>query len=550
MRKATAFRNATILLVCSSICFLTTPCLAQKTQPSKKRIVTEKVASVSLIDGQELVNKIKELQIPATRAFFYSQVATWLWRSADNPELRRVANDAAITGIADIYEHRSHIPSATIAFFHSDLLRVVRQHNPDEAFRVEQKFPLQTTLTEERKASASLLSALAKDEKDFQSPSSNLNNAVQIINAGSVSATTLQAEIFRLDQIKSPALPNVLSATLSLEERRAGALPFVNLFFLSHVYLKDSTPLELQRRFLAVILNSTKARLEDLRSDSQALSWATQTLHRSIPFMQKVMPSLQPEAASLLASLAPNMSQQESAWTRIKNSSDPLAQTLKEADTAADPPLKRELLESAAKLAQQQGKLRLAIDLMTAEKEDRNGLPEGYSSRDDFLNKVIQDALKLKDADTANYAASKMTLPLYHVEGLRQIARHFVEAENLPSANDVLSKAVKSLQDAPEGKGKAVSYLRLSVDFIGVDDISASETARAAIKTANNIARPDKDEKGEFSQSLYQLMNETVRAFRVFARKDRTEAVGLSASLQPKDFKVAATLGIYSSSEK
>ncbi len=550
MQRMCLLRYARAAYVCCGICFLIGSCFAQKTKPDQRLPINRKTVYVSTADGQELLDKIRNVEFAASRAYLYARAATWLWDDAGKDEdLRWVAVNIATVGISDISQNQSRIPPTSVSFFYTDLLNIVRQHSTEEASRLEQNYPLQPLVnrTEQQKAGAAFSSMMSK-YANSKSPR-DVESATRLITAGYIPFGTLHGEIIRLHLMKSAELPRVLSATLVLEERQVATIPLEKMFFWSNFYLTD-TPQELQARFLSATLNAIKSRFAELQNDVQELRWATGLLQSTLPHMQKVTPHLYPQAASLLANLTPNAPRGETVWTRIKNSSDPLAQTLTEADTAADPRLKRELLESAARLAQQQEKLRLAVDLMTAEKEDRNGLPEWYSYRDDFLNKVIQDALKLKDADTANYAASKMTLPLYHVEGLRKIARHFVEAENISTANDVLSKAVKSLQDAPEGKGKAVSYLRLSVDFIGVDDISASETARAAIKTANNIARPDKDEKGEFSQSLYLPMNETVRAFRVFARKDRAEATALSANLQPKDFKVAATLGIYSSSEK
>lgn len=47
---------------------------------------------------------------------------------------------------------------------------------------------------------------------------------------GSVPPEILQVELSHLAQTKSPALPHLLAAALTLEERHAGAIPFQHMF--------------------------------------------------------------------------------------------------------------------------------------------------------------------------------------------------------------------------------------------------------------------------------------------------------------------------------
>lgn len=550
--RTTTQALAKTLKVCALVCVLLTPCAAQKANSAKP--VPKNDETFPLIaEGQALLARVRALPHPATRAFLYPQVAALLWeRVGADAALRWAALDATAAGVEDIYKNQSWIPRASIAFFYTDLIRTVRRYDAEEAQRLEQRFPLDAAsdAREQERAGASFYSALAKYEKGAPQSSQGLNEAVELIGSGSVPAQVLLGEVLRLDQAKSPALPEVLSAALSLEERRAGSLPFVTMFFLSHVYLKDSTPLALRKRFLAATLASATAGVDELRNDSQAFSWATQLLQRSLPFMQALTPSLHPRAAALLASLAPDLLQRDTAWDRIKASADPFEQTLIEADHAPDARLKKQLLESAARLAQQRGDLRRAVDLMVAEEEARGGLPEDYSYHEEFLDKIVQEALKIKDFDTANYAVSKMSLPLYRVEALRKVARHQVEAGDIQLATSALAEATKALRDAPEGSGKAGAYLRLSTDFLRVDKPRAFEMIRAAAKAVDAIKRPDKDERGEFVRTLYPLLNETVSTFRLLARDDRAGALSAAGSFGAKEFGVAAAVGVNSSPNK
>lgn len=549
--RTTTQALAKTLTISALVCILLTPCAAQKAGGAKA-VQKNDEAFPLIAEGQALLARVRALPHPATRAFLYPQVAALLWeRVGANDDLRWVALDATATSIEDIYKNQQQIPRASISFFYADLIGTVRRYDAAEAKRLERSFPIEaaSAATEQEKAGASFQSALAGYEKGTKQAES-LSDALGLIDAGGVPPAVLLGAVLWLDQAKSPALSRVLSAVLSLEERQAGSLPFTTISFLSQVYLNDSAPLELRKRFLAVVIASASVRSEELRNDPQAFMAATQLLKRSLPLMQTLTPSLYPRATSLLASLAPNLLQMDTAWDRIKASAEPFEQTLLEADRASDPRLKRELLESAARLAHQRGDLLRAVDLMTAEEEDRGGLPKGYSYRDEFLDQVVQDALRAKDLEAANYAASKMNLPPYRVEALRKIAQRHVESGDITLAASTLNEATKALRDGPDGLWKIGAYLRLSSDFLRIDKPRASEMIRAAAKAADAIKRPDKDERGEFAQTLYPLLNETVRTFRLLARDDRAGALSAAGSFDAKEFGVAAVIGVNSAPNK
>jgi hypothetical protein len=470
------------LTVCALVCILLTPCAAQKANGTKA-VPKNHDAYPLIAEGQALLARVRALPHPATRAFLYPQVAALLWEKVGaDADLRWVALDATTAGLEDIHKNQQQIPRASIAFFYTDLIRTVRRYDAEEAKRLEQSFPLDavSNANEQERAGASFYSALAKYEKGTAQSPQSLDEALGVIGSGKVPGPVLLGEVFRLDQAKSPALPGVLSATVSLMERQAGSLSFMTMFFVAHVYLKDSTPPDLRKRFLAAALASVMARPDELRNDPQEFSWATQLLQYSLPFMQTLTPSLHPQAAALLASLAPNLLQTDTAWDRVKASADPFEQTLIEADRASDARLKRQLLESAARLAQQRGDLRRAVDLMVAEEEERGGHPEGYSYHEEFLDKIVQESLGAKDVETANYAVSKMSLPLYRVEALRKIAKRHTESGDIQLAATTLEEALKALRDAPDGERKAAACLRLSTDFLKVDKPRTFELIRAA----------------------------------------------------------------------
>jgi len=345
---------------------------------------------------------------------------------------------------------------------------------------------------------------------------------------------------------KSPALPRLLNATLALMERDGAALPLRTVFFLSHIYLQETTPAAYQVRFLNASVNAVRVLPAEARRDPMTSSWAANLLQRALPSIQKLIPEAYAEASAQLAALAPSANSADAVYERIKNSSDPLAAAITEADAASDRQLKGELLKWAARLAKERGNLRQAVELITSVEEDRAGLPEGYSARDEFLDGVLRLALQRKDPETARYAASKLGLPLYRVEGLRGLARYFVENRDASAAREVLDEAVKGLEASPEGTAKAISHLALAADFDKVDGVRAFDIAKDAVKSVNNIPRSREDPKGEVSWSLFPVADNITRTFRQLALRDRPRSLGLSETFQPREFKIAAALGVYS----
>ncbi|MBV9211722.1 MAG: hypothetical protein JOZ52_13870 [Acidobacteria bacterium] len=197
-------------------------------------------------------------------------------------------------------------------------------------------------------------------------------------------------------------------------------------------------------------------------------------------------------------------------------------------------------------MSSEQGKLRLAVELITSVDEDRAGMPEYYSARDEFVDAGLQTALERKELETAHFAASKIDLPVNRAIARERIARFFIEAKDTQSATDELNEAVKILDAAPDGKERSQAYFSLADDFAGINIFRASEIARDGIKAANHISRPQQDPKGEFNWRLFPLAESVKRTFQQLARKDRASALNLSDAFQRQEFKIAAALGVYS----
>jgi hypothetical protein len=531
---------------------LFSPCRAQKAVAGSDAANKKDAMSASAAESLNLVQQIKEVESPAFRAYLYAKTVVWLWTSAAKEQsVRRAVVDAAVAGISDIHEHQHEIPPAPASKLYADLVSVVRQHNPEEAARVQQTYPLQlnTGQTEEDKNVAAFYAALSKLNNP-QTAAQGLAQAVALITGGGLPASVMQGEIFRLDQLNSQALPQLLSALLTLEEQHRGALPLQNLFFLSYIYLKETTPTAIQIRFLSVTVKDSRPDNAEVRNDPAAYSFAIQLLKRALPSMQKLTPALYAEASAQLSAFAASPTKEERIFTRIKESDDPLAETISQANSTDDEQLKRDLLQSAAHIAKEQGKLRLAVELITSIDEDRRGLPDTYSSRDEFVDGVLQLALEHQEIETARFAATKIDLPVNRAIARQRIARFFIESKDTQSATDELNEAARILDAAPDGKERSLTYFSLADYFAGINLFRASEIARDGVKAANNISRPQKDPEGTFNWQLFPLAESVKRTFQQLARKDRSLALNLSDTFQRREFRIAAALGVYSAATR
>lgn len=546
MRRRTAFGLWHIIIVVGSLVSAIPLCQAQKTKRNVTPPVVVEATRASAADGLDLARRIKAVGPPPARAYLYLQVAAWLTAGVEeDPAARQAALDVAAAGVSEIHEHESQMPAAAAFNLYDRLLKLVGRHSPEEAARLRAKYPLQlnTNLTDEAAAGRSLNSVLAGLGPSPAAP--DVTRAKQLVLSGRVPAMSLLGELIRLDQARSPALRQMLDATLSLEERQTGALPPLNLLFLSPLYLKETTPPELQARFLAVVVKATQLNPVEVKGNPEQFSGAVSLLQSTLPAIQRLTPALYATAAAQLAALTAGQSRDDSVYENIKNSSDPLAQTMLEADRAGDKRLKEELLESAARMARQQGKLRLAADLITSSEEDRKGLPEGYSGQDEFLDGLVGAALNQKDPDTARYALAKMRLLVNRARASMKVARYFTEAKDTLPALEVLGEAAKALAEAPDGREKVMAYLDLTSDYANVDYARAAETGRAAVKAANKIPRPREDGEGLFTWSLFPVMESATKTFQALARKDRAAALSMAGELDRHEFRIAATLGVY-----
>jgi hypothetical protein len=248
-----AARGVVTVFVVAGI--LSAPGYSQKAGGAAGRPAVDGPASITSSDASSLLDQIKEVRSPAFRAYLYSNAASRLWRGAgEDQELRRAARDAGEAGVIDIHGHQTEIPAPAAASFYDTALDIVRRQDPAEAARLEKAYPLRAreSRSEEERAGVSLHAALAM-LGDAKTAARGEEEAVRLVRSGRVPVVVLHGELLRLDRANSLALPQMLSATLALEERSPGTLPLQTMLFLSPLFFRETTPAALSVRFLALV---------------------------------------------------------------------------------------------------------------------------------------------------------------------------------------------------------------------------------------------------------------------------------------------------------
>lgn len=514
---------------------------------SQIRLSEQQTISISDDDFANIAQQIKSLKDPTFRAFLRSRILTWLTEDNDDVRLQSallVASD----GLADIQRHRDQIWPATAGRLRESLINSINRWSPSEANALARKYPLQ-------------INEPAKDDpvKDFTSAISKLNDpktsaqgmelATKAILNKTIPPGILLGELLRLDESNSPQLPQILSVVLSLEENQSGSIPLHFLNFLRSMFLKKTTPDELQIRFLTAVVTATRLSPVAFR-DPAVRGPASELLNGCLPHIQKLLPAHYPEAAGRLQELnsgaLTNFKDRQAAENRINLSDRPLEQMITEADETHDKLFKRELLERAARLAAKDGKLRQAVDLMVS-KDNAEDVKEecgANSATDEFLNEIVTSSLKDKDLETSEYAASKMYCPVDETNALRIVAVRYYQERDRVRGQRTLAAAAKSLKSAADGTMKAHASLGLAEAFLHYEPSGAQDAFHNAVESINKLPRPKNDEEKEFYLSLLPLAEDVIKAFRTLARQDRGTASALSVEIRLEELRACAAAGI------
>jgi hypothetical protein len=532
-----------ILTITLALCLA--PSITAQTSTTTTRPAGEN-ASISDDNFAVVAQDIRELKRPEVRALLRARLLD-LTRTSDSTERRQASLSVATEALSDLCANQDGILQPQASWLYRQVTAAVKNFDPDGAESLAGKFSLKK---DDSGSDASRdLSAAIGMMNDPSRASSAKERAVAAILTGEVPATSLMAHLRMLQNTNSSGLAPLLSATLTVEDQKPGFVPLMLVpFFAGGVFLANSTPADIQARFVSMVVRRTRLSPEELTNSivrSQVVT-ALQTISEPT---KSLVPALYPELAARLNSLAPAAAalraERQAAEDRIKTSSDQLEQLLSEAQRTSDPNYRSGFLARAAGLALTQGKLREAVDLAASAYGDSSS-NSFYLDR--FLASVNSAAVKKEDPDVIVYAVSKMGKPLNKANGLIVLCKYYAGAKETQKTAAALHDAAKALKDAPNNNEKLSAAISLAKGFVEYDRAAAFDAFRQIVNIINNLPAPEKQKEKTYYVSLMPMADELIKSFRLFSAQDESGAFAIAQDIKVAELRVSALSGVYSHS--
>lgn len=508
-------------------------CRGNSSEPVPTPILSSQAENIFLNKLREQADASKE---PTVRVFLYLKIVTHLWNNPSDSIKPEAVASVAEAALIDLRAHENEIPPLYRERFRRDLMAQLRAHAPDVAARLS-KEAQPDSRTEFQIAYAML------------GQENGVDQAVGImrrgIAAGKNPGSILTFFLHRLETVKPAKVPEILDAMISAEEARAGFISAASLFKLEHLYIREETPLALQRRYLIVLIN---------RAGCSEAGTPDVDIYTTL---QNALPAVDRQGSDLSALANARLSQLEGqlpAGTRerlavdkrIEQSADPLAQLLVETEAAKDQTLREDLLTKAAPLALEKGQTRLAIDLVGKLHPENSNV---RLWRDQFIEGAVSRALAIGDVEVARYGTGHIQSTGIRSSALQKIALHLHAANDSAGALEALNAALKIVNASDDGADKAVALLDLAGSYAKVDSQRVQELVRAAIKVINNTPEVmRKAGEGETAhlndvETIMKLAYAITPTFQMLGAADPGGTQTLADSIQPRELKIAASVG-------
>lgn len=482
-----------------------------------------------------LLDQVDASDEPTLRVFIRLKIASYLWSNPSgsiNPEA------VAKAALADLQAHEKEIPALYVNLFRRDLTAQLMAHAPDPS--ASQTEGSQVA----RRSDVEVAYALLGQENGAEKAVGLVRRSIA---AGQDPGPVIVPFLHRLEKVSAADVPTVLAAMMSEEESRPGYLSAEALFTLKHLYVREQTPPELQRRYFAALIN----RAGDTEADAALAVDTYAVLDDVLPVVERLSPELYPVAGARLSQLAwrvPDSALERlSAEKRVSQSRDPLAQLIAEADAAGDPSLKEALQVEAAHLALEKGQTRTAIDLVAHLEPKGN---EARLWRDQFVEGAVGRAVAKGDVEVARYGADQIRSADIHSSALQKIALHLQKSNDPAGARDALDSALKLVNASDDGADKAGALLDLAASYAKVDSQRVPELTRAAVTAINKIpAATRKAGAGDAHlgevENMMKVAYKLIPAFQTLGAADRDGAINSADGIQRPELRIAAKLGVY-----
>lgn len=486
---------------------------------------------------ESLLREVKMSDEPALRVFLRLKIAAHLWKYPDNShDPKAVADDAR----TDLDAHAKEIPDLYVNLFRREIISHLKAHAPEERAR-----PADEPKPDQRTDLEVAYSLLNKEN--------GVDKAVALaqrsIADGNDPGPIITFFLNRLDRVKSAEVPKVLGTIMSAEEAHHGSILPSTLFTLKHLFIREQTPQELRRQFLAAVIRNAA----DTEAETTSLADTYAILADVMPVIEKELPDVYPTANIRLTQLAERVPagtrERIDVEKRVSQSIDPLAQLLIEIDAVNDTSLKADLQAQAGRLALEKGQTRTAIDIVVRLQPKT---AEALLWREQFLEKVVARALGKGNVEVAEYGAAQIQAADIRSSALQKIALYYIQrANDVVSARNTLDAAFKLLKASENGAAKAGALLDLADSYVKVDSQRTPEVIRAAVKVINET--PEASVKSRTAggvpsadmEKVMMIAYRLIPAFQAFAAADKYEAKNIANDIQRQELKTAAKFGVY-----
>jgi hypothetical protein len=482
-----------------------------------------------------LLEQIDSCDEPALRVFLRLKIATYLWSNSSGlPQPESLATAA----LADLRANEKEIPTIYVDQFRRNLMAELTIHAPDLAARLAEEY--QPGRPPDFGEAYSLLSR-----------ENGVDKAVAIVQnnivAGKDPGHIIVPFLHRLESVKPAEVPKLLETIILEEESHPDSISSGTLFVLKHLFIREKTSQDLQRRYLVAVIN--RASEKDARLASVVDTYGI--LADVLPKLEKDAPDLYYSASAALSRLRERMPrgtlERIAIDKRVNESSDPLSQLMAEKDAVTDPSLKEDLQIEGAQLALEKGQIRTAIELVVSlkPKNDDAGL-----WRDQFLEGAVTRAIDKGDVGIAEYGTSQIKTVAVRLSALQKIATYLQTSNDQERARDTLNSALKSVKALDDSANKAIALLDLANSFLKIDNRQASELVRAAIKVINKEPEARKREAGSNVQlndveDTMKIAYKVIPTFQALGVADESAALDLAKDIRPKGLRIAAMFGAY-----
>lgn len=531
------------LIIISLVLLMTIICFGQK-QSSITNIPDFDKQQIIINKQLELLQmryQVKDIEIASVRVFVRYHMASTVWQNNDLNDSE--AKDIAVEAYDDLQENKATIPDLYYRELNSSILALLESKSPDIAAKLQKKHKIETNQDEIEVANALL------NKKDGANLA--ISQFQKSLRDGQELNPMTYFFLSRLQNEKSPMLPNVLSEIIAVEEKSNGSFSADTLLMLVHHFRDSSVQSNLWNRFISIIFKTTQkiAFTPDANANS-----AYNLLNAVIPDVElKNSPVIFAELSAvrsiLGARVSKSLKEAENAYRRIKESENKLSETISQAESVESEQLKDELFNNAALLALDEKKFRLAIELIEKLSNLENEISQKW--HDQFLQDIVIKALQEKDIDSALLASSKIIQRLSKAASQQKIGLYYFNLKNYVLANDAFEIASKLIAESEEGINKINAYFSLLSNYLLTNPERIQEIISPLTKSINLIPTPKVDEKPEsdaykkYVTSIMHLNWNFLLVMNKLANKNQIAAEDLAFRVNKREIRIVGDLAIW-----